>query len=211
MSKEEYEAKKKAREEERKKEGETSRQGESTKKVIRWIIWLVIVGLIFRWIAGAVKKAAPQGEDFSQAVEVMNREHIDIGSEHPTYNSNPPTSGWHYPNTSRTGFFEDPVPDEYVIHNLEHGDIWIAYHPRVSAGVKSQLEDLEEQYRVISPREVNEFDVSLVAWGRVDGFNIEGEVLSESEIQRITDFIKRYDNKGPEKVRSASAVGGHGG
>lgn len=208
MSKEEYEAKKKEKEIARQQEGTKMKGGESMKKIVRWIIWIVIIGLVFWWISGAVKKAGPQGEDFSYAVEIMNRDHIDTGSEHGEYNSNPPSSGWHYGSTARTGFSEEPIPDENIIHNLEHGDTWIAYHPRISEEVKSVLDKkFDSRFVVIAPRDANEFDISLSAWGRIDGFNIAGETLSELELQRISDFIKRYDNKGPERVRSAGAVG----
>ena len=51
---------------------------------------------------------------------------------------------------------------------------------------------------MVSPRPENEGDISLIAWGRVDTFNIKNSIVDE---ERITDFIRRYDNHGPEKVR----------
>ena len=56
---------------------------------------------------------------------------------------------------------------------------------------------------IIAPREANDLDVSLVAWGRVDSFNLEEGEVSR---QRIEDFITRYVNRGPERV-SAPAQG----
>jgi len=72
--------------------------------------------------------------------------------------------------------------------------------------LKDTLESFAGQYVVVSPRALNDGDISLVAWGRVDMFDIENGVVDEG---RIKDFISQYDNRGPEKVRGVQA--GHGG
>ena len=174
------------------------------KKTIRWIVWLAILSVIFYFVFSGSKKADPQGEDLSQSFPIMGRQHLEIGEEHPAYNSNPPSSGWHYEQTSKVGFYENDeiVLDENVIHNLEHGDIWIAYRSDVSEILKNELKKFSGNYVIIAPRSANEKEIALVAWGRVDSFDAtfseKGEFLEE---ERIRDFIKRYDNKGPEKVR----------
>ncbi|MDO8564921.1 MAG: DUF3105 domain-containing protein, partial [bacterium] len=85
----------------------------------------------------------------------------------------------------------------YAIHNLEHGDVWITYHPRVSEEIKEELKKFAFAKVLISPREANDTDIALVAWERVDKFNLDGGELPED---RIRDFIKRYRNKGPEQI-----------
>ena len=89
--------------------------------------------------------------------------------------------------------------DEQLIHNLEHGDIWIAYHPRINEEVRGELKDFAAAKVIVTSREANEFDISLVAWGRVDAFNLEVGL----DDQRINDFILRYINRGPEKIMPA--------
>lgn len=163
------------------------------KKIALGIVAVFAAVGLFFW----VRSARPQGPDYSRAYEILGREHVAVGSEHPPYNSNPPSSGWHYGETAENKFYYEPIADEYVVHNLEHGDIWIAYHPRVSEGLQEQLKKFLGPKIVITPREENEFDVALVAWGRVDAFNVENDTLPET---RIRDFIKRYINKGPEKI-----------
>jgi len=208
-AKKEYEAKKQERLEKRKDAGSDSKKKESGKKFVRWLVLLVILALISWWFVSGVKSNLPQDEDVSQTFENVGREHIEVGSAGTlpagTYNSNPPSSGPHYSNTARTGFYAESLEDQFVIHNLEHGDIWIAYHPRVSDEVKKELEDLADRYVIITPRETNDFDISVVSWGRVDSFNLEEDNLL---VQRIKDFILRYDDEGPERVRSG---GGHRG
>src|SRR3989344_5078 len=52
---------------------------------------------------------------------------VAVGASHEAYNSNPPTSGPHYEQPSRWGVSQAELPDEQLIHNLEHGGIWISY------------------------------------------------------------------------------------
>jgi len=176
-------------------------QKKTMKKVRNWGIAAVVVGGIVYGLYALAQSAAPQGEDFSRAVSLLEASHIPVGSPLPEYNSNPPSSGPHYGQTARSGFRTSAIPDENVVHNLEHGDIWIAFHPRVSEEVKNELKKFAAAKVIITPREANDTDIALVAWGRVDTFNIEGGVVPN---QRIKDFITRYVNKGPERIPGAS-------
>ena len=128
-------------------------------------------------------------------------EHIAVGSLLLEYNSNPPTSGPHCGQTARSGFREDSIADQNIIHNLEHGDIWISYHPRVPDEIKEELKQFGAAKVIITPREENDTDIALAAWGRLDSFDLENNTLSK---ERIEDFIKRYVNKGPERIPGAS-------
>ena len=131
-----------------------------------------------------------------------NRNHIPVeAGESIEYNSNPPTSGPHYEITAKSGFREEPIPDGNIIHNLEHGDIWISYHPHVSDAVKEELKQFASAKVIVATRQANDTDIALAAWGRLDAFNIEN---NELPVERIKDFIKRYTNKGPEFVPGMS-------
>jgi Protein of unknown function (DUF3105) len=44
------------------------------------------------------------------------------------YPSYPPTSGAHWPAPTTWGFHSEPVPDERVVHNLEHGGVVASYN-----------------------------------------------------------------------------------
>lgn len=161
------------------------------------VIIIVAVYGLYLW----AQSTAPKGKDFSQSIPVMGDNHIAVGSLLPKYNSNPPTSGPHYEETAQSGFREEIIPDQNIIHNLEHGDIWIAYHPRLSDAIKEELKQFSAAKVIITPREANDTDIALVVWGRLDSFNIENNTLP---VERIRDFIKRYTNKGPEKMSGAS-------
>ncbi len=196
-SKPTYESRKERRDRERAQERQAAKRTQSMKTAKSIVIGVVVVAAVAGGIWALVRSKTPQGEDLSRVVPEMGREHIQVGAEHPPYNSNPPTSGWHYAVTARTGFRAEPIPDEYVIHNLEHGDIWISFHPRIPDAIKDQLKGFAATKVVITPREANEEDIALAAWGRVDTFNLENDALDE---QRIRDFINRYINKGRERI-----------
>jgi len=50
---------------------------------------------------------------------------------------------------------------------------------------------------IVTPRSANDADIALVAWGRVEKFDLEGASL---DLARINSFVFRYKNRGPEKV-----------
>lgn len=118
-------------------------------------------------------------------------------SGYPPYNSDPPTSGAHWPVWSRAGFFPDTLPDELLVHNLEHGYIVIHY----SCGVNqcpelfNQLRDLSKRYPskvVFNYRPQMQSRIALTAWTKLLR-------LEQFDEQRIVQFIQTYRGRiGPE-------------
>lgn len=193
--------KKEARQQ-RKEQERRHRQRASSMRMFRnYAIVVVIIVIIGYGVYLLAQGEAPQGEDFSRAVPIMEAGHLSVGSQLLEYNSNPPTSGPHYDQTARSGFRNDIIADQHIIHNLEHGDVWIAYHPRIPDEVKQELTQFAAAKVIITPREVNDSDIALAAWGRLDTFNVENNTVP---IERVKDFIKRHTNKGPEQVPGAS-------
>lgn len=190
-----------ARPEEKEGKKERARREAAQKRIVRTITYWGIATVI---LAGGIygiyvfaQNAAPKGEDFSRAVELLPAAHIPVGSPLPEYTSNPPSSGPHYAQTARSGFRTGAIPDQNVIHDLEHGDVWIAYHPRIGESAQNELRKFAAGKVIITPREANDTDIALVAWGRIDTFDLEGGAVPE---ERVRDFIKRYLNKGPERI-----------
>ncbi|MDP3726476.1 MAG: DUF3105 domain-containing protein [bacterium] len=196
-----YEEKRQIKEDKKEKANTTQARSKLVIRSVKWLVWIVILVLIGYWVYSFVAKNIPDGEDLSKEVPLMGASHISVGASHEAYNSNPPTSGPHYEQTARSGFRDEIIPDEHIIHNLEHGDIWISYHPRVSEDVKDMLKKFGAAKVIVTPREANEADIALASWGRLDTFNIADEPNAE---QRIRDFINRHINKGPEKVPGMS-------
>lgn len=197
---------KKAQKDKMKNSAKGSQKRKQHGKAIKgWIIFLIIVGVIGFFFTRAVQQELPEGEDPSQFFESQGSEHISDGASHEPYSSNPPSSGSHYATPAPVGFYSNAVEDERIIHNLEHGDIWIAYKPGISDDVITALRAFENDGKVIiTPREANDFDVSIVAWERVDHISIENNTI---DIERIADFIKRHRSRGPERVNQPSVDG----
>ncbi len=154
------------------------------------VIALLVFGLV--WWNKWTSKNLP-----GMVITDQGREHV--GPEHKhTYNSNPPTSGPHFSSPAEWGVYKEELADEILIHNLEHGGIWISYKPDVPDDVRVKLENFYEKWGrkiIVTPRVKNDTDVALVAWGHLDKFGV-----SEYSDERVDRFIKAFRNKGPEFV-----------
>lgn len=129
---------------------------------------------------------------------IVGRDHIAQGTSGSGYNSNPPSSGPHWPVAAKNGVYESLLPDEQLIHNLEHGHVWISYKPDIADEVKNKLVEIvkEDDWKVVlGPREANDSKIALCAWGRV-------LKMDEPDYDKIRAFIKTYRNRGPENTPS---------
>lgn len=161
-------------------------------------LWKIITGIGFLaafvvFIVWASGQAA--SEDMGEKISNQGLKHIPVGESHPPYNSNPPTSGWHYSEPATWGVYDNELPDEQVIHNLEHGGIWISYKD-INEETRLKLKKLAYGYPksvILSPRVKNDGKISLAAWGRL----LKLEALDEIVIEQ---FIKKYRNKSPEPM-----------
>ncbi len=132
--------------------------------------------------------------------EIMpSRSHVAEGVP-VTYNSIPPTSGNHWPQWSRCGFFPLRIPDERLVHNLEHGNIVVSFNLSTSEEVGRLRKALEEidnsadwgisrSYDRIPPG-----TVALAAWGVSD-------TMSGIIPERIRSFFEAFaGEQGPERI-----------
>lgn len=168
-------------------------------RLIRRALWgalavLVIGGGVFgiAWYVRNRTASMP-----GVAVPDQGRQHVALGTPFE-YNSNPPTSGPHFATPSEWGAYAEELPDQVMIHNLEHGGIWIAYQPGIDPSVVTALEAITREFGrkvIMTPRAANDADVALTAWGRLDKFS-----AAEFSEERVREFIKTWRNKGPEFV-----------
>ena len=164
-----------------------------SKRIIKWVVVVAaIITLGYGWVF-----LARQGEQSRRGVEfaIQGRQHIAVGAALPSYNSNPPTSGWHYAEPASWGMYQTELPDEQVIHNLEHGGIWISYKD-LDTDTTAKLEDLARRFPnsvIITPRVSNDSKIALASWGRLEKL----EIFDEAE---ILAFIKTNKNKSPEPI-----------
>lgn len=156
---------------------------------------LIAVGLLigwFIWNASIRSKNLP-----GEFIPDQGRRHVSDRNHEP-YNSNPPTSGPHFPQPAEWGVYKEEIPDEVLVHNLEHGGIWISYKPGLPEDIIAKLESFHEKYGrkiIVAPRSANDSDIALAAWSRLDKFS-----ASEYSDERVEKFIRAYRNRGPEFV-----------
>lgn len=74
--------------------------------------------------------AADEGIDGVDAIRVADNTHTEAGVD---YDLRPPAGGAHAPVWANCGFYDEAVPDENVVHDLEHGAVWLAYAPDLDA------------------------------------------------------------------------------
>lgn len=121
--------------------------------------------------------------------------HIPDGERFTDYNSNPPTSGPHYAEPAAWGVYEDALPDERLVHNLEHCGIWISYRPDIPAEEKARIVAYAKSFPskvIVTPREANDAPIVLAAWQRL----LEMDMFSERDADA---FVSAFLNKaGPE-------------
>lgn len=83
-----------------------------------------------------------------QEREEQGRDHIAVGTPHEPYEGDAPSSGPHYAPPDgpvQPGFYDEPLPPEGPIHNMEHGQIVIWYSPDAPQDVIDDLELATEQ------------------------------------------------------------------
>ena len=58
---------------------------------------------------------------------IAGRDHVAEGTR-ITYDTVSPTSGDHWPTPAQCDFYENTLPNEQIVHNMEHGQIVVSYY-----------------------------------------------------------------------------------
>ena len=138
---------------------------------------------------------------------MVTRQHVPESAT-VKYDTVPATSGDHWAQWSECGFFEQELPDERVVHNLEHGNIVVSYN----LATPEEVEQLRGVFEDIGLSNVHgiarhytkipEGSVVLTAWGvsdQMDGVDKE----------RIETFFTTYAGTlGPEFPNGAACTTG---
>ncbi len=170
-------------------------------KIFKIAIVVVVIGAV---VIGVVLK-----EDRPELVRPGN-EQDDNGAAHvaiqdaPAYNgAEPPTSGDHGQHVGK-GAYQSELSDFNIIHNLEHGYIYITYQPDLPQDEINRLEslffspfsnpDFSPSKVIMAPRAANDSLITLSSWQRSQNFE------SMPEDQVLVDYYLRNVNKSPEPL-----------
>ena len=134
-----------------------------------------------------------------EAAIMPTRNHVPEGQS-VVYSTTPPTSGDHWERWADCGYYPDGLPDEVIVHNLEHGNIVVSYNlsdQRDTEFLRSVLATipLAEEWGVTRFYDkIPEGMVAVVAWGRrirMPGFDLDG----------LARFFAAYAGEvGPERI-----------
>lgn len=180
---------------EREQKKSEQKKADLTRKAKKYFWKIFIILIVIGSIIGFWKWTKNTDKNLpGEIIPEMGRNHIKPGDQHEPYNSNPPTSGPHFPQPANAGFYEQILPDETVIHNLEHGYVWISYKDDTDKDLMEKLKKLQKQYSwktIVTFRPQNDSKIALVAWGRL-------QKLDNYDEKAIIRFIKALRNRGPE-------------
>ncbi|HZG97054.1 MAG TPA: DUF3105 domain-containing protein [Nocardioidaceae bacterium] len=167
----------------------------------------VILGTVFAIRSAqdeqqSVADAAKEDIEGVQEFETPSNEHVEIEVDYP---ESPPVGGDHNPVWLNCGVYTEPVPEENVVHSLEHGAVWLTYQPDLDEDQVATLEDFaaDEDYLVVSPYEGQESPVVATAWG----LQLE---LESTDDPRLAVFVEKYVQGAQTPEPGASCFGGVG-
>jgi hypothetical protein len=165
------------------------------------ILGIVLLTLVI--IAGGVWSSSKKGVEIQEKLakpmmgEKMPDEgagHVARGRAHADYKSNPPTSGPHWAGLAGGGIKSEPVPDELILHSMEHGAAVLWYKADLP---ESDIEILKNAFqdapgkKIMLPRENLDVPVALTSWG----YLLKLDVIDE---ETIKEFIETNNDRAPE-------------
>jgi hypothetical protein len=130
------------------------------------------------------------------APDVNNRSHL-IGPVDYTAYSNPPTYGPHHPSPLPTGIYTTAQDDADLVHNLEHGHVWISYNPlRIRGSTLTALRQLvasfgEHSGIILTPRPADPTALALASWAHL-------QTLISFDARLVYRFILTNRGHAPE-------------
>jgi hypothetical protein len=148
------------------------------------LLALVIVGVVV-----ALSRSGNVSLTGVTEIPNLSRDHVE---QAVTYPQTPPVGGQHNPRWQNCGIYDKPIQNEYAVHSLEHGAVWIAYQSDLPAAEVEQLRSVArgQPFVLLSPYQDLPSKVVASAWG------VQLKLDSASD-PRIAAFIDKYE-RGPQ-------------
>ena len=172
---------------------ERQRKQAQRERLVRFaFIGLLVVGLLWFFFFRTKAPTEIGGHELisdSQAGEGVHT------ADPVTYETVPPTSGSHAPGAAPCGVHAEQIPNENLVHTLEHGAVGLLYDPTLDI---QQIRDLENivggvsSHMFSAPYEGMDTPIVVTAWG----FRMPLEEVDEPAIE---EFIDEFRQNGPEE------------
>lgn len=139
----------------------------------------------------------------------------DIRSGSLTYTSNPPAGGPYNPLWQSCGLYTQPIYNEYAVHSLARGVLWLTYQPASAAAAKPLVAVLSQPFEVqegsekrpvtprllVSPLQNQEAPFVLTAWN--------AQISAQSaDDPNLRAFVEQFGSGQGAPEQGAGCAGG---
>ncbi len=175
-----------------------------TKHKVIGIILLLTIGIIAggtylsgkKRVKGIEEKVIINDGMMGEKMALEGDKHVARGKEHPAYKTNPPTSGYHWAGVAGAGIKDKIIPDELLLHSMEHGAVVVWYKQDLDVSDIQKIKDAfisASGKKIMVPRKDLDVPVALTSWGYLMKLDtINGEIIKA--------FIETNNDKAPEKA-----------
>jgi hypothetical protein len=139
--------------------------------------------------SGDIAAAGPADEGIEgvEAFRVTSQLHVEDDVDYPVL---PPPGGPHDQEWANCGFHDAPIRQEHLVHDLEHGAVWLAYDPDLGADDLATLEALAGSAKVVAapyPDLADGEAVVATAWAR----QLRLDAVDDD---RLEQFVLQYQD-----------------
>ena len=184
----------------------------ATKRILLALGVVVVVLAAFFVFKPIISPSTPKGGDPSNDIAALKavKTYDYVGGEHTTdavtYTETPPAGGPHDPTWDDCGVYTTQPRNENVVHDLEHGTVWVTYRPGLDQAGISQLETalgtVKSEKTILSPYPGLPAPVVVTVW------NAQLELTGPDD-PRLPTFLGFYgDGHTAPEAAVASCKGG---
>jgi Protein of unknown function (DUF3105) len=135
------------------------------------------------------------------------------GGTSDRWNTDPPTTGPHYGIAAIFGIYEEDLEIARVVHNLEHGGIFILYGDDVPDATVDELRAFYDDHQtgtIMAPLDRLGDEFAMGAWV-VDGDIDNGFLAKCKEFDEgaVSSFFRSFQFRGPERFDPSDLQPGH--
>ena len=181
-----------ARREAKAREAAARRRRQQRERVVRWLSIAAVLGVAFWFLF--LRGRGPseiEGHPVSSFSATGVGQHVQGTVE---YETTPPVAGAHASAPAPCGVHAQPIPNENLVHTLEHGGVGLLYTPEVSEDDIAQIESIVRDFEThvfSAPYPAMETPIAVVSWGRIMR-------LGELDASAMREYIDAFRDDGPE-------------